>query len=152
MTRRVAPRGAASTLRRGLLGLAGLGVVGTGLELAFLGHWDGALQLVAWLGIALLAAALAILARTRSSATIRVVRALAGLAVVVGVVGVLVHVNANLEEAPLDRDLGSGWDARPLIERLWLAATGQVGPAPALAPGALAQTALAILLATVRGE
>jgi hypothetical protein len=68
----------------------------------------------------------------------------------VGVVGVLIHVNANLEAAPLDRKFKDGWDARPFIEQLWLAATGQVGPAPALAPGALAQTALAVLLATVR--
>lgn len=36
------------------------------------------------------------------------------------------------------------------MEQLWLATTGAGGPAPVLAPGALAEIAPAILLATVR--
>lgn len=151
MIRRVAGSGdAADLLRRGLIGLAGVGIAGTALELAFLGHWDGALQLVAWAGVGVLGLGFTALLRTRSASALRVVRIAALAAATVGVVGVLIHLNANLDSATLDRKYGDIWESLPFLEQLWLAGTGQVGPAPTLAPGALAQTALAVLLATVR--
>lgn len=142
--------GSERLLRRGIVGLAALGIAGTALELAFLAHWDGPLQLLAWVALGTLGVALLALPRTRTSRTIRAVRGAALLGAAIGLAGVAIHVNANLESAPLDATVGPTWSARPLIEQLWMAATGAVGPAPTLAPAALVQTALALLLSTVR--
>jgi hypothetical protein len=56
----------------------------------------------------------------------------------------------NLGAGPLDRNYATTWDGLSFMEQLWLATTGGVGPAPVLAPGSLAEIALAILLATIR--
>ncbi len=69
---------------------------------------------------------------------------------VVGAAGIGVHVWANLQAGPLDRDFESTWAALPILQQWWLASTGQVGPAPTLAPGALTEIALALLIATIR--
>jgi hypothetical protein len=74
-----------------------------------------------------------------------------GLAVLLfSAVGVAVHIAQNLASGPLDRDYAAIWDTLSPVQQLWTAATGGVGPAPALAPAAIAWTALILLLATVR--
>lgn len=60
------------------------------------------------------------------------------------------HVNENLLAGPLDRSYASTWDSLSIVEQLFLAVTGGVGPAPALAPGSMSELGLAIALATIR--
>jgi hypothetical protein len=79
----------------------------------------------------------------------RIVRVLAGLVMITSVVGVWQHVAANYDAGPLDFRYTSVWDSLPELWRWWLAVSKTVGAAPPLAPGALAQAALAVLLATV---
>ncbi len=141
----------ATTLRRGILALVGLGIAGTTIELVFLGHADSLLQALVWPGVAALAAGAWLAARRAHDPRARtVVRALAAVALAVGLIGVGIHVWANLEAAPLDRDYEAVWATMPALEQWWLAITGGVGPAPTLAPGALVEIGLALLLATIQ--
>lgn len=139
----------ATTLRRGILALAALGVVGTSVELVFLRHWTEATQLIVWPAMLLLAVGVLIVARRPTPERIRWARRLAGVVLVIAILGVLIHVHANLEAAPLDGDYEATWSTLPTLQQWWLAITGGVGPAPTLAPGALAEIAFALLLATV---
>jgi hypothetical protein len=136
--------------RRGLLALAGLGLAGTATELVFLRHWSGATQLIVWPAIAALAIAFVAVARRASPSTVRAARSLAGLVVVIALAGVALHVLENLDAGPLDRHFATTWDGLGAAQQWWLAITGGVGPAPVLAPGALAEISLALLLSTLR--
>ena len=140
----------AALLRGGIVALAGLGVAGLLVELAFLRHWSTLGALVVWPAIAAAAVATVGLARRPSAGRVRLVRWLALGVVVVGAVGVILHVNENLLAGPLDRAYASTWDTLSVVEQLFLAITGGVGPAPALAPGSMSELGLAIALATVR--
>jgi hypothetical protein len=140
----------AELLRRGVLGLVALGIVGTTVELLFLGHWGSPARTIVWPALAALAIGLFLLARRPSRTSIRAARAIAGSVAVVALVGVGFHVNENLAAGPLDRHFATTWDSLPAIRQWWLAVTGGVGPAPTLAPGVLLQLGLALLLATVR--
>jgi hypothetical protein len=139
----------AVVLRRGLLGLAGLGIVGTAMELVFLRHWSTATAAIVWIGIVALAIGFAVLLRAPNRRAISIVRAMAGLAFLVSLTGVGFHVAENLTAGPLDRLYAPIWDSMGPINQWWTAITGGVGPAPTLAPGALAEISLALLLATV---
>ena len=59
------------------------------------------------------------------------------------------HVRENHDAGPLNRHYSATWDTRSAASQWWLAATKRVGPAPPLAPAVLAESALALLLATV---
>lgn len=137
-------------LRRGLLWLGGLTCLGLVVELAVERHWTQPLQLVAWVALAVVAAALVLVARRPTSGRIRLARILAGAAILSAVVGVGVHVDSNRDAGELDRDYGDRWASLSDATRWWLAVTKTVGPSPPLAPGALAQAAFCVLLATVR--
>ena len=136
-------------LRRGLLGLAGLGLAGTTLELVFLRHWSTATATIVWVGIVALAIGFVVLVRGPRPGAVRAVRIVAGIALVVSVVGVVLHIDENLTAGPLDRAYAATWDTMSTVDQWWTAITGGVGPAPTLAPGALAEIALALLLATI---
>ena len=146
---RVPDRDVAALLRRGLLALAGLGIAGTTIELVFLRHWTTATAAIVWIGMAALGIAALALIRRPSRTTLRAVRVLAIVAFVVSIVGVGFHVVENLAAGPLDRNYAATWDSMGIVAQWWTAITGGVGPAPTLAPGALAEIALAVLLATV---
>ncbi|HEY3336181.1 MAG TPA: hypothetical protein VGK16_13195 [Candidatus Limnocylindrales bacterium] len=150
LARRTREHDTPTLLRRGLLGLAALGLARTVLELAFLRHWSGATQLLVWPGVIALAAALLALVRHPSARAVRIARAMALVVVAIAVVGVGFHVLENLDAGPLDRAYAATWDRLIGLGQLWLATTGGVGPAPVLAPGALAEIALCLLLATLR--
>lgn len=139
----------ASILRQGLLGLALLGIVGTGVELVFLRHWTSRLQLIVWPTLALLSVAGVLLARRPSARVVRLVRLAAVGVVAVAALGMAIHVYSNLDAGPLAKGYETRWATISIVEQLWVATTGGVGPAPTLAPGALAEIALALLLATV---
>lgn len=140
---------ALAAVRSGLLGLCAAGVVGTAVELAMLRHWSSFLQLVPWLALAPLAGALVLLALRPSPAAVRVARSVAVAVVIVAGFGILEHVKANYDAGPLDRRYATSWETMSAPSRWWTAASGGVGPSPALAPAVLAQAALCLALATV---
>jgi hypothetical protein len=139
----------APRLRRGLLWLAGLTSAGIAVELAVERHWTQPGQLIAWGALAALLVAIALVGRGPSARRVRIVRVLAGLVMITSLVGMWQHVAANYDAGPLDFRFTSVWDSLPELSRWWLAVSKTVGAAPPLAPGALAQAALAVLLATV---
>jgi hypothetical protein len=139
-----------SLLRRGMLVIGGLGIAGTTAELVFLRHWQSPLQLVVWPLMTLLGIILLLVARWPARGSILWARGLGLGVLLLSGIGMIVHVTQNLASGPLDRDYAAIWDTLSPIEQLWTASTGGVGPAPALAPAAIAWTALILLLATVR--
>ena len=137
-----------SLLRKGLLAITGLGVVGIVSELIFLRHWEEPLQLVALAAAAVLGVALLMVA-FGGTGLVKLGRALAVAVFVASAIGVAVHVNVNLEEASNPENWGDAWNSLSPLQQLWEATTGGTGDIPALAPASLAQTALALLLATI---
>jgi hypothetical protein len=146
---RLAGRDLATTLRNGILALAALGIVGLAVELVFLRHWGSALETVVWPALVLLAIGWWSVARATSPGAIRAARIVATIVLVLAAGGVAVHAYANVEAGPLDRDYAATWASLSMIQQWFLAITGGVGPAPTLAPGALAEVSLAVLLASV---
>jgi hypothetical protein len=142
--------GADAPLRRGLLGLGALTTFGITLELLTERHWTQPAQWIAWGALALMALALALLWRRPSARRVRLARALAVLVVASAAVGVWRHIAANYDAGPLDYRYARTWAGLSPLARWWLAACKGVGPAPPLAPGALAPAGLCALLATVR--
>ena len=141
---------AATVMRRGVLLLGGVTLAGTTLELAFLHHWDTALQAVVWPPVALLGVAFALLTVKPGRVGVRVARLLAVSVLAFAAVGIWFHVQENLTAGPLDRTVGPGWDSMSTLDQWWTAVTGGVGPAPTLAPGVLAEISLALGIATIR--
>jgi hypothetical protein len=137
-------------LRRGVLGLATLGIVGTGIELVFLRHWQNVLQVIAWPAILALGFALTLLVRKPRPRGIQVARGISAIVVLVAGLGISLHFYVNLNAGPLDRDYGPRWEQMTSFDQWTAAITGDVGPAPMLAPGVLAEISLALLLASIR--
>jgi hypothetical protein len=134
-------------LRGSLTALTALGIVGTAFELATLKHWNGAMQLVPWAALVVLAGAVAVHAG-RPGRTV-LVRALAMLVLVISLYGVLEHALVNYDSGPLDQRFADTWDTLSPWLQWWYAITRTVGPAPTLAPGMLGQAAITLMLATV---
>lgn len=120
-------------LRRLVLALVLLGIVGLIVELLLLGHTESALQ---WIPLALLGLALpsAIAVWRRPGETsLRIFVAVMGLCVIAGGLGLVLHFRGNIE-FELESEPGvAGWDL------IWRSLTGAT---PTLAPGALAQLGL----------
>lgn len=135
-------------VRCGLLALTVVGILATAFELATERHWIGLEQLVPWAALVLLAVATA-LAAVPGGRWVTAARVLALAVLAASIYGVVDHVLVNLDSGALDQRFADTWEGLPLPQRLWLAATKIVGPAPPLAPGVLGQTALLLLLATV---
>lgn len=142
----------AEGLRRGLLALSGLGVVGTLVELAVLRHWKSSVELTPW-PLLLLAGSLVVLLAMRPNRKVVVWARWTGLILAAaGLIGLAVHVVANMDTAPLDGTVGATWDSLGIWRQVWLASTGGVGPAPPLSAASIAPTGLALALATYRHE
>jgi hypothetical protein len=134
---------------RGLWWLTTATAIGGIAELAMLRHWDGWLQLLPWVMRAGLSAT-AVVVRRRPTARVMVMaRRVAIAAVVLAAIGVVEHVWGNHRTAPLDATYGAVWDAMPVWSRWWTAATGDVGPSPALAPAIIALDGVLLWLATL---
>lgn len=120
-------------LRKALLVIVVIGVVGTGVELLLLEHFDGWQQ---WIPLALFAVALLALGWYvvgGGGASVRLVRAVMMMFVAVGVVGVFLHYRGNVAfELELEPTL-RGWV---------LFTAAMMGATPALAPGAMVQIGL----------
>ena len=91
------------------------------VELAVERHWSQPSQQVAWVAVMLSA-----------------------------VYGIWEHVDSNYDAGELDYRYADTWGSVPETTRWWLAVSKTVGPSPPLAPGALAQASLCVLLATLR--
>jgi len=142
--------GAASVLRRGLLWVAAITCAGIAVELAVDRHWTTPIQLVAWIALAVTAIAIVLVAAAGSAARVRLGRILAVVVMLSAVLGVWEHVESNYDAGELDFEYAASWENLSEPARWWLAATKTVGPSPPLAPGALAQASLCVLLATLR--
>lgn len=132
---------AARGLRQGLLGLAALTAVGTGLELVLLEHAGSPPQVVPFvaMGLGLVAVAAGGLAPSRR--TVWSLRGAAVMLVLAGALGVFEHLEHNYAfEAEI----------RPTEEPAALMVHAIQGASPALAPGAVALMGLIAGLATYR--
>ncbi len=135
-------------LRRGLLGLAGLSVLAIAFELAAERHWSNAVQLIPWAVLVVLVAAIG-LATSPRPRLILAARVLAALALAASAFGIYEHVADNYQVGELDAVYSNSWAYRSIPDRVYLAFTKSVGAAPPIAPGALGQAGLLVLLATV---
>lgn len=135
--------------RRILLGLAAATVVGTAIELAMLRHWDGLDQLVPWLMLLVLGAAVAAQWLRPGAVVTKAARAVGAVSFACGAFGAVLHVKSNYDEAPLDFRFAPKWEAMGLLERVWTATTGGVGDVPAFAPMILALSGACLLFATI---
>ncbi len=88
--------GTAARLRAGLLLLVALGVVGTGLALAYERHWLSPWQVAPWIVIGIVSVATVALVVRQTALTVRLARAVAALAILSAVLGTWQHVDANL--------------------------------------------------------
>lgn len=138
---RTLPEIDSALLRRLLLAVVLIGEVGLLAELVLLEHTESAWQ---WAPIVLLLLALPITAAARARparGTLRALQAMGALMLAAGALGVYLHYRGNVEfEMESDGAL-RGWT----LFRLALQ-----GATPALAPGALAQLGLTLLLAVYR--
>lgn len=136
-------------LRRSLIGLAAAGVALTAVELAMLRHWGSFVELIPWFVLALTTAMIVLAAVGRSPRTVRLIR-VGSLVVAAGTCyGMAQHIIANHSSGALDARYGPKWDTMSTLAQWWAAATESVGPAPPMAPAALALGAVCLLLATL---
>jgi hypothetical protein len=139
----------APRLRRGLLWLGALSVVGIGVELAVERHWTQPVQFVAWAALVVAAVAIVLLMGTPSAGRVRVARVLAVVVMLSAVLGIWEHIAENYDSGELDRNYADTWDSLPTGTRWWLAISKTVGPSPPLAPAALAEAGLCVVLASL---
>jgi hypothetical protein len=132
-----------------LLGMAGVTVLAIAAELAMLRHWNGTDQLVPWMVLAPVAGATVALAWRRSALTVRLARAVGVLAAAGGLYGAWVHIRSNYDAGPLDFRYQTSWASMSLVSRWWKAASGGVGPSPALTPAILALAGACLALSTL---
>lgn len=128
-------------LRRWLLGIVWLGVLGTASELVFMGHTEETLQ---WTPLVMLGASVPLLVwhglrPTRLS--VHMFRGIMGLFLVSAAVGIGLHYRGNVEFELETHPTESG---ATLIEKTLTGAT------PVLAPGSMALIGLVGLAATAR--
>lgn len=141
---------ASPLLRRGLLWLGAVTVSALAVELAAERHWTQPVQLVAWAALLLTLVAVALVAWAPSPRNVRLAQIVAVVVVLSSVLGIWEHVYSNYDAGELDQQYSNSWESLPESSRWWLAVTKSVGPSPVLAPGALAQAAVCVLLATLR--
>ena len=126
--------GTARTLRRLLLGVLVLGLLGSGADLVALQHYEDSWQ---QLPLALIVAALGVIVWHVVSGglmSVRVLQALMLLFLLAGGLGLVLHYRANMA-FQLDMDPSqSGWDLFTKVIR--------AAAPPALAPGVMAQLGL----------
>jgi hypothetical protein len=137
-------------LRRGLIAQSVLGTGVAAFTLSTENYWPDTFHPLAWTSLGVLALAL-VLALLPDGRGVVVTRVLAGGVIVVALFGVVEHVLSNYGAGPADPEFGRVWLTMPALTRWGLAITKGVGDAPTLAPIALGQVALALLLVTVTG-
>ena len=127
-------------LRRILLALVLLGIVGLIIELFLLEHTESALQWIPFGALAAGLAATAAVAARPARGTVLSFRVVMAIFVLAGVLGLVLHFRGNVE-FELEREPLHGWTL------FWEAIRGAT---PALAPGAMAQLGLLGLVYSYR--
>jgi hypothetical protein len=130
------------TVRKFVLALFAIGVVGTAADLLLTGHIDGAWQLVPVVLLAASAATLTWHLLRPGRASLRCHQGLMGLFIASGLVGTFLHYRANIE-FELEMYPGSSG-----LELFWKAIQG--ASPPSLAPGAMIALGLLGLIYTYR--
>ena len=135
--------GALGTIRRLLLLILTIGMLGTAVDLLLLDHYEGPWQLPPLVLIGMALVVVAVVATVRVSwIAIMILRVTMVLFVMAGVLGILLHYTGNLEfQKEIDPSL-EGW---PLFVRIVTAKAP-----PALAPAVMVQLGLIGLLYTYR--
>jgi len=141
---------AAPALRRGFLWLGAASLIGITVELAVERHWTQPVQFVAWAAVVIAAVALMLAAWSPSRTRLRGAQILAALVIICALFGIWEHVEANYDAGELDYRTADTWETTPEATRWWLAISKSIGPSPPLAPAALAEASLCVLLATWR--
>jgi len=129
-------------VRRILLAILVIGLMGTTVELLLLNHLEDTIQLVPLVAIGLGLASLGWHGLRASRASLLAVQVVMALFLAAGLAGIFFHVRANLE---FQREFDPSLRGRAL---LWQALRSKVPPA--LAPGVLLQFALIGLAYTYR--
>lgn len=124
-----------------VLGIFVFGVLGTGVELLFLGHTQGVTQLIPLVLVVMSLLVLVWHALDRKSASLRTFQITMLLVLVSGAVGAALHYRAN-QKFELE--------AEPNMKGFALFSKVMTGAAPALAPGAMIQLGLLGLVYTFR--
>jgi hypothetical protein len=131
-----------ASLRRILLALLALGLVGTSVELVLLDHAESAPQLLPFIAIGLSAATIVWHLASPRGVTVRAMQIAMVLMIVTGLTGLVLHYRGSLE-FQIDIDPAqSGWE---LFKKVV-----QAKAPPALAPGVMAQLGLLGLAYTFR--
>jgi hypothetical protein len=139
-----------STLRRSVIVVAALSIVGLAAELVIERHWGSAIRFVPWIALVALAWAVFRLWHGPTARDIRAARAIAVAAMAAAMLGIALHITENYKAGPLDQKYSLLWDAMSETERWWAAFSKSLGPAPTFAPAALVLVALLVLVATQR--
>jgi hypothetical protein len=130
------------TIRRLLLGIIVIGLVGTATELVLLEHFEDSWQLVPLFFIATALVVIAVHAVAASAGTVYLLRTVMGFMIIAGAMGIVLHYRGNAE-FQLEMDATqTGW-------QIFRKAIHAKAP-PALAPGVMAQLGLLGLLYTYR--
>jgi len=130
-------QGVIGVVRRGLLAILMLGLVGTEIELFLLKHTDGFWQIAP---LALIAAGIVVVgwcALTESAASLKVLNVVMIAFMLSGAAGVLLHFRGNLE---WERERTPGIGGSSLVQQALMGAT------PTLAPGTMLQLGLVGLI------
>src|SRR5215475_4739959 len=127
-------------MRRLLLTILILGLVGTGAELLLLQHTKSPWELIPLVLIGLAVAILSWHAITKHPASVRAVQGIMGLFLLAGVAGIALHYQSSIEFKLETNPSLVGWAL------FWAAITATTPPA--LAPGAMIQLGLLGLIYT----
>lgn len=123
-----------SALRRWVVGILWLGLVGSGIELLLIEHYEGSWQLVPLFLLALAGIVLLWHMARRDSASVRALQGTMSMFVVAGVVGVGLHFRGAAGfQREVNPSLG-GWELTKKVMR--------VKAPPVLAPGLMMQIGL----------
>lgn len=139
-----------SVIRRSVILVAALAIAGLAAELVIERHWGTAVRYVPWVALAVLAWAVYRLWRGPTARQIRAARAIAIAAMAAAGLGIALHINENYTAGLLDQTYSLVWDTMSEPQRWWAAFSKSLGPAPTLAPAALALIGLLVLVATQR--
>jgi len=128
-------------VRRALVVILVLGLVGTAIELLLLKHTEDYWQILPLVLMGLALVLLVVHAAAPSAATVRVLQVLMGLFLLSGAVGILLHYRGNAE-----------WELERMasLSGLDLFKHAVMGATPTLAPGTMVQLGLVGLLYTYR--
>jgi hypothetical protein len=136
-----APVTTLETIRRLLLGLLGLGLVGTTTELWFMSHYEDWWQLIPFAGMGVSLLALLWFAFVHSTGATRLFRICMLLLMAIGATGSILHYRANMEfQLEMDPTMGG----MALLFKVLHAKAP-----PALAPGNMALLGLLGLISTL---